>query len=352
MIRTTVNNFSENEPEMKEDNSKKKRQERPGEIIDLVEQLVAEIELRKQVEKALAGRLEFEQLLSSFSSRFVNIPLDRVDMEIEHALKGIYEFFGCDRCALLAILPDKAVWKITHVAAVAGVPPVPVGVELPAANYPWSYEKLVQKREIMSFSRLDDLPSEANVEKQYRIEWGIRSALSIPIVIDGSVKHVINLNSSKSECVWPDELIPKLQIIGEVFVNALERKRIRRQLEEQLYFEGLISSLSSDFVNLPIDKIDCAINASLHSIAEFLQVDRCSIGLFDDDATRLVRAFDYHTAESEPAPESLVQEQMPWYLEQLRGGKSVIMNRIEDFPPVAEMERRFCLVKGIKSLLA
>ena len=87
---------------------------------------------------------------------------------------------------------------------------------------------------MVSFSRLDDLPPEANVDKQTYAEWGIRSALDIPIITGGSVVHVIAINSVKSERVWPEELFPRLQLLGEIFVNALERKQIRLELEKRL----------------------------------------------------------------------------------------------------------------------
>jgi formate hydrogenlyase transcriptional activator len=189
---------------------------------------------RKQVEQALKDRLRFESLLSNLSARFVNIPPDRVDSEIEYGLRQILEFFQVDRAGLLQSLPDKSAHRITHGVYGENVQPVPLGVQLPRALYPWVYEKLVEKHEAMYFSRLDDLPPEANVDKQTYAEWGIRSALDIPIITGGPIVHVIAINSVESERVWPEELFPRLQLLGEIFVNALERKQIRLELQERL----------------------------------------------------------------------------------------------------------------------
>jgi formate hydrogenlyase transcriptional activator len=189
---------------------------------------------RKQVEQALENRLRFERLLADLSARFVNIPPDRVDSEIDYGLRQILEFFQVDRAGLMRSLPDRSGYQITHGAYGEGVPSVPVGVELPRSIYPWVSEKLVEKHEVVSFSRLDDLPPEANVDKQTYAEWGIRSALDIPIITGGSVVHVIAINSVKSERVWPEELFPRLQLLGEIFVNALERKQTRLELEKRL----------------------------------------------------------------------------------------------------------------------
>jgi formate hydrogenlyase transcriptional activator len=189
---------------------------------------------RKQAEEALRERLQFEHLLSGLSARFVNIPPDQVDAEIEHGLRRILEFFQVDRGGLMRSLPDGSGHQITHGVYGENVPPVPLGVQLPRSTYPWVFEKLVKRHEVVSFARLDDLPPEANVDKQTYAEWGIRSALDIPIVTGGSVVHVIAINSVKRERVWPEELFPRLQLLGEIFVNAIERRQIRLELANHL----------------------------------------------------------------------------------------------------------------------
>jgi formate hydrogenlyase transcriptional activator len=189
---------------------------------------------RKQVEQALENRLRFERLLADLSARFVKIAPDRVDSEIEYGLRQILEFFQVDRVALVRALPDRPTYQITHCVYGKDIPAVPVGVELPRSLAPWAFEKLAEKHEVVSFSRLDDLPPEANENKQTYVKWGIRSTLQIPIITGGSGVHVIAINSVKSERVWPEELFPRLQLLGEIFVNALERKQIKTELEKRL----------------------------------------------------------------------------------------------------------------------
>jgi len=52
--------------------------------------------------------------LSDLSARFVNIPPDRVDAEINHGLRRILEFFQVDRAGLIQSLPDGSGHQITH----------------------------------------------------------------------------------------------------------------------------------------------------------------------------------------------------------------------------------------------
>jgi hypothetical protein len=115
--------------------------------------------------------------------------------------------------------------------------------------------------------------------------------------------------------------------------------------------EGLISDLSAGFVNISSNEVDGEINKWLQRITEFFDADRCTLGLFSEDMTQLVSAFEYYRAGVEPAPASLSQDQLPWYLSQLMQGKFVVINRLEDLPADAAAERRLFLAKSMKSIL-
>ncbi|MGZ6210190.1 MAG: hypothetical protein ACXWL9_08590, partial [Syntrophales bacterium] len=302
------------------------------------------------IQAELEERLRFEELLSNISSRFVNILPDRVDSEIEHGLRQILEFFQVDRCVLLQTLPDKTLWKITHVAATEDVPPVPQGTELPISINPWAYDKLIQKREVLSFSRLDDVPAEASVDRQTWIEWGIRSNLNIPIIIGEPVDHIIAINSVKGERVWPEELIPRLRLLGEIFVNALERKQIRLEIEERLRFERLISDLSARFINLSPDQIEGEIEGGQRHICELLDLDRSSLfQLLEGEPSVMVLTCLYQPKGSPPVPERLnTKDFFPWTLQKALSGETVIIGKMSDLPSEAARDRESYHLYGTK----
>ena len=168
-----------------------------------------QIDEMEKIGNALEERLRFESLLSDFSARFVYVSADRLDGEIESALKGVLEFFQVDRCGLIRASKDRTAWQLTHVAyADDQVPRVPVGFDFPRSNNPWAYEMLFEKRRTLAFSSMDDLPPEAQVDRKAWIERGTRSTLLIPIHSGESVNYAISINAMKSERVWPEEFIP------------------------------------------------------------------------------------------------------------------------------------------------
>ena len=63
---------------------------------------------------------------------------------------------------------------------------------------------------------------------------GIRSGLYIPIAALRSSEYTIGVSSSENGRTCPDESIPRLRLLGELFVNALERSKVENELRERL----------------------------------------------------------------------------------------------------------------------
>jgi formate hydrogenlyase transcriptional activator len=179
-------------------------------------------------------RREFEKFLADLSARLVALPPERVDDEIRHALKEVLEFFQIDRCNLFRLLPGKTLFEITHNADVNGISPYPIETPLPVSHFPWAYKKLAEQREVFSFARLEELPAEADVDKQGLEKFGIRSGLYIPIAALRSTEYSLGINSAEEDRTCPEEYIPQLRLLGELFVNAVERSTSELALREHL----------------------------------------------------------------------------------------------------------------------
>ena len=233
------------------------------------------IEQRETDEKTLKKRLRFEEMVSDLSARFMATPFDQVDSEIDHALGQILEFFQVDRCALLAFQEDNTLARVTHIASGEGIEPVSGEINL-AELFPWCYGKLMQGEHI-NISRVEDYPEDALIDRQSHAAIGIKSALNIPMTLGGKISRTIVINHTRRHQTWPEEYIPRLQLLGEIIVNALEHRENRLKVEEQLRFEKLLSEISGRFVNLPADRIDGDIEDAQRRICELLDLDRSSL---------------------------------------------------------------------------
>ena len=187
----------------------------------------------RQPKESVQEHLSFEQLISTLSARFVNVAADHVDGEIESALGQLLDFFQVDRCSLIGVSPDRTRVYVTHTASAEGIERVSGDIEL-AKLYPWLYEKVVLEKQAVSIARLKDLPESAKQDRANGIAMGILSFLNIPLFIAGKVSCLICLNAIRRERSWPEEYVPRLQLLGEIFINALERRNKEGQLRERL----------------------------------------------------------------------------------------------------------------------
>ncbi len=187
-------------------------------------QLPGDRDLREQLEE----RLRFERLLTDLSATFLNAAADSVDAQIEQALKQLVNFLGVERGGFGQLSEDRKAIFATHSFVVPGYPPLPPLIL--QEDLPW-YAAQVQRGEVMRFERLpEDAPAEAVNELAYVIKTGMKSNLTIPLKAGGIVLGAISFGAFREFRAWPDELVQRLRIVGEIFANALARKRADQEL--------------------------------------------------------------------------------------------------------------------------
>ena len=182
---------------------------------------------RKRSEKSLIWRLEFESLVSDLSTTYIDLPEDKVDANIEQDLARLGEFIEMDRITLFEFSRDSTALIPTHAWNAPGVMKSPSSIE--AKSLPWWRDKVLGGN-VSFMSRLDDLPEEASAEKQYFRERGIVSAASVPLKVGGEVTGAITFVSTKRQVSWTKDLVNQLSVIGDIFCNALKRKRATEAL--------------------------------------------------------------------------------------------------------------------------
>ena len=184
-------------------------------------------ELGEELEKILG----FETLIADLSSKFLNLPASEVDREIMNAERRICELLGLDLVVLWQLLgkaPDA--FTATHYY-VFQQGPQPPG-QLKQEDYPWATRQLLAGR-IVAVSSLNEMPAEAARDRDVCRRLGIKSSLALPLSVGGgSPVGILALNTTRAERDWPDVLVTRLQVIAQIFANALARKRAEQALQE------------------------------------------------------------------------------------------------------------------------
>ncbi len=211
---------------------------------------------RKTLEEGQLDALRFEHVISDILSRFAGAPWEGLDDHIHAALEELLAFAQADQFGLFTLDEETGRVRLGHVARAPGAVAGPVSFEVEKAM-PWLYERLVRRREVVAYSRLDDLPPEALAIRKIIESRGTRSGLYIPLEVDGKVRQILGVVSC-TERSWPSRFVERLKVLGEVIVTAINRKAMvaeRLRSETSLAEAQRIANLGSWEWDIAADQV-------------------------------------------------------------------------------------------------
>jgi len=239
----------------------------------------AELE-RRRTDQALRYRIEMEKLLAKISTNFINISPDQIDGGIENALCLIGKFSIVDRSYVFLFSEDEKTLTNTHEWCNEGIKSRISALQKISTNeISWMMEKL-HRNEVIHIPYLNQLPSEAISLREYFVSQGIRSILEVPLISSNRLIGLLGFNTSRSEKEWSEDDIRVLRIAGEIFTNALERKRADTLLKktqaqllqsEKMASVGKLTAGIAHEINNPIGAVRSAVDSSVRGVENILK---------------------------------------------------------------------------------
>ncbi|MFC1562714.1 PAS domain S-box protein [candidate division KSB1 bacterium] len=208
-------------------------QERTVELAKLNKELLIENLERKRIQEAQKRRIELIKLITSLSTKFINIDLDKIDDEIHLMLQRIGKFVGIDRSYVFLLSDDRTEIDNTYEWCAEGIK-VKINnfKNLFVEFVPWWMKKLNQF-EFIYIPRVSDLPSEAEAEKKILQSQDIQSLLVIPMIHGSSLIGFLGFDSVRVEKTWSEDEAALLTMTGEILVNTLGRMQMEKVLRER-----------------------------------------------------------------------------------------------------------------------
>lgn len=203
--------------------------------------LIHDITERKKAERVITFQANLKELISGISTSFINVPADEIDAGITRAIAALGAFFHVDRGYLCCIDAAGAL-VVTHTWCAAGVSSRMKGEVFPVVALPWMHERLASF-EIVSFPAVSEMPAEASTDRNTIAAWGIGAFVCVPMVGEGGGSGMFGLESLSMRMEWDEESKPLLKLVGEMFVNALERRRIGGKILE---YQEKLRSIASE----------------------------------------------------------------------------------------------------------
>lgn len=187
---------------------------------------------RNLTQETLPHREALEKIVMNISGRFINLDLGELDQGLNSALQSIGEAMAVDHGYIYLFSDDRRRLTRTHEwCSTNSNGPLNRAKVLLEADFPWLTEK-IKHGEVVSGPRLTALPPAARSEKESLEANRCQSCLLIPLMYTNNPVGVLGFESVLVEKTWPKEIIALLKIVGAIFTNALERRRMDRELQQ------------------------------------------------------------------------------------------------------------------------
>jgi transcriptional regulator with GAF, ATPase, and Fis domain len=191
--------------------------------------VIRDVSEQRLREKAQEERLKFEALLSALSAEFINMDVSEVDVKVVQGLKRVHDFLGYDRVTIWQFSPDDGQLYLTHSHSGQGIkqPPQVIDDIIPV------WVDIARQGEMFMVYDVEELPDKFWREKKYsKDQGGIKSMFYIPLRVGAEVHGIISVVSYGRKRHWIDLFVQRLRLLGEIFANALERKRTNQKMQQ------------------------------------------------------------------------------------------------------------------------
>ena len=185
------------------------------------------------IHRSYEYRSVFGQLLTSLSTRFINMPVDAIDDSMTKALGEVGRYTQVDRCFIYQFASKQdGTASLTHEWCAPGIPSVKrLLQDIPLAPLTWTVARLTAG-EIVHIPRVENLPPEAKPLRELYEKLDVRSAVNLPMFSGSRIVGMLGFSCVQGEKSWSDDSISLLRVLGEIFVNAMDRKQAVRQLHK------------------------------------------------------------------------------------------------------------------------
>ena len=245
----------------------------------------------RQSHRQQSSRLALGKRIAEFGERVAVTPLEAIDAAIVDGLNSIIELLDADRLCWYELNEDTSSLLQRYTACAAQPPLSPKMI--PAGEIPFMAERLGLMQTVL-IRTLEELPAEANTDRQFLQNLGVKSLLLIPSRFSPRKKGVLGLSSYSVERTWPEDSISQLAIASNIIGATLERKYAEEAGQEsedrfQYLFAQASIGIALETMEGRILEVNPAFCSMLGYTSDELRTLGCAhISHPDDEAVEMV----------------------------------------------------------------
>ncbi len=308
---------------------------------------------RRRAEMEAERLRVFEHFVSETASKFVHLPTEQVDGEIEKVLGRICECVDADMVTTLYWKDEKRMeFTVSHEWHASSIDaPFHRGTIIPADS--WLTARLKDANAVV-ISNLDEFPPEAASVRETCVQLGLWSILWAPFSTPRGLQGYLAIGTINRPGSWSEDVISLLGLVGNVFASALERRKAELETKRLQMFEHVVSEATSRFVYLPTDQVDGEIEKVLGQVCKCIDADIANLLYWNDQKKTAFTVSHEWVASAIDGPSfrgTVISDEYPWLAARLREGKAILISEPDDLPPEAAREREAFERIGLRSII-
>jgi two-component sensor histidine kinase len=264
---------------------KKAWQARHIELLKVVGEIIAGAIERCRAHRTLNRQVEMETLVARASSRFINVAVSSLDDEITRTIAEIGRFTGVDRSYVFRFDREGLLMSNSHEWCAPGVVPHVDRLQgLPVEFFGYSIP-LMKRGEIFYVEDVSTLPPQASAEKAEFEKEGIQTLINVPIMMRGAMIGFLGFDAVREHKAWSEHDFRLLNLVAEIFSNALERKDSEDRLQASLQEKELLLREIHHRVKNNLQIVDSLLYLQTQAIRK--HADPASIDAFRQSQSRI-----------------------------------------------------------------
>lgn len=187
---------------------------------------------RHLMEEGLVRLVEIEGFIADCSAEFVGLTAVTMVPHFSRVLEKTAKIVGADRVVLHLFENGSAVLREAYEWHIDGLPSRVAeyrGKDL--GTYRWLLQRC-REGEPVCVLRTNDVPNDGAAERELWLSEGVRSFLSVPLILRGSLLGYLAVMMEQQHHSWKGENIRLLRLLSQNFVNLFARQRAEEGWEE------------------------------------------------------------------------------------------------------------------------
>ena len=208
---------------------------------------ILDITNRKMAEQKLSQRLKLEHLLADISAGFIGMPIEKTFERITHSLEMMSRELGFERLRLCLLTEDGTRFYLSDTCFLLYNESSLFDTDDVDRDLP-ELARMLRDRQVVWLSDLpDDLPEKSTL-RDFSVERGIISHVSIPMMVGNQHLGALLITHTHNRIQFDQDLLNYLQLIADILANAILRQRNQQALaDSERRFRSVIEASPMGF---------------------------------------------------------------------------------------------------------